>query len=624
MDKHLSFRTLLMAAGLAAGLDAVSAQAGPRYGVADLGVIDPTASTNSFSQALSVNDSGTAAGFGLRRTPSQLRAVSADAASAPGLSELPGLGGSHAQALAINAAGDLAGSAFLAGDATYHAALWKQGIISDLGTLGGANSRARALNDAGDVVGASNLKGSNTEHAVLWSGGTATDLGTFGGANSQANGINAARQVTGYATLANGQQHAFLWQGTGLTDLGTLGGSYSEGHAINDAGDVVGYAGTAQDAAQHAALWRAGATAQDLGTLGGSYSEAYGINASGQIVGTSTLARDQIKRGFLYENNKMVDLNSLIVPTGGLSIVDAYGISSTGLIAGVAKREGVFQTGVFTSEYHAVVLIPDRTKPQITCPAAIATGAQPASLGTAVAQDNLDPAPVVTNNAPSPLAVDATTLVTWTATDGAGNQAQCVQRVTVGTPPPGSTPIEPPGTPQDPVVPEPPVLPPVTDPGPPGSPGNPSNPGTPALPGNTGDSSGANPIAASGPRLALESQLLKPKAKRIRQGAKLVYLLRIANAGTDTARSIALSNELSPRLRFRKAQPSQGSCSLTNQPKSKLGGTLACDLGALAAGQALQVEITAVARKRGDVINSGIVSMAGGASSTTALQLKVR
>jgi probable HAF family extracellular repeat protein len=621
MDKHLSFRTLLMAAGLTAGLNAVSAQAGPRYEVADLGVIDPTAISNSFSQALSVNDSGMAAGFGLRRTPSQLRAVSADAGNAPGLSELPGLGGSHAQALAINAAGDLAGSAFLAGDAIYHAALWKQGVISDLGTLGGANSRARGLNDAGDVVGASNLTGSNAEHAVLWSGGTATDLGTFGGANSQANGINAARQVTGYAALANGQQHAFLWQGAGLTDLGTLGGSYSEGYAINDAGDVVGYAGTAQDAAQHATLWRAGATAKDLGTLGGSYSEAYGINASGQIVGTSTLARDQIKRGFLYENNAMVDLNSLIVPTGGLSIVDAYGISPNGLIAGVAKREGVFQTGVFTSEFHAVVLIPDRTKPQITCPAAINTTAQPASLGTAVAQDNLDPAPVVTHNAPNPLAVDAITLVTWTATDGAGNQGQCTQLVTVGTPPPGSTPIQPPGTPQDPVVPETPALPPVTDPGTPGSPGT---PGTPASPGDTGDASGALPIAASGARLELESQLLKPATKRLRQGAKLVYRLRIANAGTGTARSIALSNELSSRLRLRKAQPSQGSCALSPQGKNKLGGTLNCVLGDLSAGQELQVEITALARKRGAVINRIVVGMAGGASSATALQLKVR
>ncbi|WP_052807926.1 HYR domain-containing protein [Methyloterricola oryzae] len=427
--------------------------------------------------------------------------------------------------------------------------------------------------------------------------------------------------MTGYSSLPNGKQHAFIWQSGVMTDLGTLqAGGFSEGHSINGNGDVVGYSTLNGDAGQHAALWRYGQAPLDLGTLGGTFSEAFAINAAGQVVGTATTRGDQLKRAFLWDGGAMIDLNTLLAPGNGLTVEDAFSISDTGLIAGAARL------GRLPTQYHAVVLTPDRTAPQIACPRAITTAAQPASLGTAVATDNLDPAPVVTNNSPKPLAVDAITLVTWTATDGAGNRAQCTQLVTVGTPPPGSPTIQPPSTPQNP-TPETPVLPPAKDPGTPGSPGNPSNPsnpGTPASPGNTGDSSGANPIAASGARLVLESQLLKPAAKKLRLGAKLLLQLRIANEGTGTAQSIAFQNELSSRLRFRKAQPSQGSCSLTNQPKSKLGGTLTCDLGDLAAGEALQVEITAQARKRGAAINSGVVSMASGASGTTALQLKVR
>lgn len=624
MDKTNTSRALLLLTGLTTVLASVSVPAGPRYGASDLGVIHPTITGPTYSQGAAINDSGLMAGFGTQLGTSPLQALVADSTGTTTPITQSSLGGSHAQAMAINANGDVVGSAFLTGDSVYHASLWKAGKATDLGTLGGSNSRALAINDLGEIVGASDVTGNGAEHAVLWSGGQRTDLGALpGGGFSQANGINTARQVTGYSAAANGQQHAFLWQSGAMTDLGTLGGRYSEGRSINGAGTVVGYSTVTGDAEQHAALWSPGKPPTDIGTLGGAFSDAYAINDAGKIVGTSSLPRnEQTLHGFLYENGAMVDVNSLLPAGGPLLVTHALAISADGLIAGIAKREGLTQTGAFSAEYHAVVLTPDRTPPQITCPAASVSATQPAGLGTAVATDNLDPAPTIANNAPTPFAADAITQVTWTATDGAGNQAQCTQLVSVGSPPPGSRPIQPPSAPQNPGSPETPVLPPATDAGT----STPNAPGTstPASPSESGNSASANPIAATGARLVLQSQLAKPAAKKLKLGTKLILRTRIDNAGTATANDLALEAPLSGKLRFLKAVPSQGGCTAPARTKSNLGGTLRCQLGSLAPGQAVTVEVTAQARKRGAVLNSGLVSMSGGASASTELQVKVR
>ncbi|NOS74431.1 MAG: HYR domain-containing protein, partial [Methyloglobulus sp.] len=89
-------------------------------------------------------------------------------------------------------------------------------------------------------------------------------------------------------------------------------------------------------------------------------------------------------------------------------------------------------------EHHAFLLTPDTVKPTITCPSTVTTnGTQPASIGAAVAQDNLDTAPVITSNRPTIFPNGSTTVV-WTATDANGNAATCSQLVTIGgdtTPP---------------------------------------------------------------------------------------------------------------------------------------------------------------------------------------------
>jgi len=102
----------------------------------------------------------------------------------------------------------------------------------------------------------------------------------------------------------------------------------------------------------------------------------------------------------------------------------------------------VFQVGITTVTVTArdasgnsvtrsfTVTVTDNQAPVITAPANInVTLGTTVNLGTATASDNCG-VPVITNNAPAtfPLGV---TLVTWTATDAAGNRATATQTVTV-------------------------------------------------------------------------------------------------------------------------------------------------------------------------------------------------
>ena len=81
----------------------------------------------------------------------------------------------------------------------------------------------------------------------------------------------------------------------------------------------------------------------------------------------------------------------------------------------------------------------DTTPPAVTAPPDVtvdATGTfTTVALGTATAADNFDTNPTVTHDAPASFRTGTTT-VTWTATDGAENEATATQRVTVREPTP--------------------------------------------------------------------------------------------------------------------------------------------------------------------------------------------
>lgn len=194
-------------------------------------------------------------------------------------------GGPVSNARAINAAGDIVGSASFPGSAAARARMWRHEDVVDLGTLpGGFTSDAQGINARRQVVGCAQVPSGNV--AFLWERGTMTNLGTLGGRNSCAVAINARGQVVGWSETASGSIHAFIWGDGVMTSLGTLpGGDFSYATAINNRGQIVGYSGTATPW-YHAFLWEDGVMT-DLGALpgGDTFSRANGISESGQIVG---------------------------------------------------------------------------------------------------------------------------------------------------------------------------------------------------------------------------------------------------------------------------------------------------------------------------------------------------
>lgn len=90
-----------------------------------------------------------------------------------------------------------------------------------------------------------------------------------------------------------------------------------------------------------------------------------------------------------------------------------------------------------SSECSVVVTVADETPPQIVCPGALTVEANTecgfvGSIGNATATDGctLSSALVLSNDAPETLPV-GDTIVTWSATDSAGNSTSCASTVTV-------------------------------------------------------------------------------------------------------------------------------------------------------------------------------------------------
>ena len=97
--------------------------------------------------------------------------------------------------------------------------------VIDLGTLGGKSSSAFAINANGQITGSA-ATAAGHQHAFLYQNGIMEDLGTLGGKSSAGLAINIKGQITGYADTADEIEHAFMYDGS-LTDLGTLNGGKS-------------------------------------------------------------------------------------------------------------------------------------------------------------------------------------------------------------------------------------------------------------------------------------------------------------------------------------------------------------------------------------------------------------
>jgi probable HAF family extracellular repeat protein len=286
---------------------------------------------------------------------------------------LGSLGGAYTLGQAINASGQITGSAEN-GSGQQRAFFYTNGTMIDAGTLGGTYSVGLGINDSGQITGSANIA-TGENRLMLYAAGSMTDLGI----DATGRAINASGQITGNASAANGWYHAFLysagtmielslpgeWRGWGydindsgqvtgvsiandnsgraflysagtMTTLGNLGGGSSTGYAINAKGQITGLSNVA-DGARHAFLFSDG-TMTDLGTLGGKYSEGYGINDFGHVVGHTRNAADEY-RAFLFSEGTMHDLNSLVVAglAAGETLTIAHDVNNNGQIVAYAN-----------------------------------------------------------------------------------------------------------------------------------------------------------------------------------------------------------------------------------------------------------------------------------------------
>ena len=173
----------------------------------------------------------------------------------------------------------------------------------------------------------------------------------------------------------------------------------------------------------------------------------YKTNPSG-----TTKVRDLVQRGSLIYND-LIDFNENLTPTEFTKTYTNDPITGKPWDktlfdqTAIGLRQGTATKPSFWTKTWIVLQVIDGTRPVITPPAAFSTEATAvltpltqAAYGTATAVDDVDLAPVITNNAPATFPLGVTT-ITWTATDSSGNFATATQTVTVvDTTPPVITP----------------------------------------------------------------------------------------------------------------------------------------------------------------------------------------
>jgi probable HAF family extracellular repeat protein len=256
------------------------------------------------------------------------------------ISDLPSLGGTNSRGNSINNRSWVAGYSNLAGNQNRHAALWRDGALTDLGTLGGPNSAVTwsVKANSGIIAGIAQTAtpdplGEAWSSAAFYPGpnnagfinlgfvgenGHMRALPTLGGNNGFATGANSRGQVVGWAentthdpTCVPPQQLQFrpvVWatekehgkkehgeKNHGKNQIREFplvpGDTSGAATGINEQGDAVGISGICDQAvgrhtAKHAVLWDKHGRVTDIGNLGAPWwNTPTNINQRGDIVG---------------------------------------------------------------------------------------------------------------------------------------------------------------------------------------------------------------------------------------------------------------------------------------------------------------------------------------------------
>ena len=278
--------------------------------MADLGTLAGS-DTLPISQAVSLNDRGEVVGLSETSLPDPLgeNFCGDSLVCLPVLwqgsviTPLPILGGTNGVGNDINNRGQVVGVAENATpDPTcippavlhFKPAIWDKGKVQELPTfLGDPDGLAVAINDNGQAVGNTvNCSFSSPGHAALWRQGKVTDMGNLGDLGLSPSDINNQGQVVGTAgDLSGAVTLAFLWQNGVASSLGTLPGDVeSHANSINDKGQVIGQSCAASGFPDCSVfIWQNGVM-RDLNNLTPADSPLHlvdtgRINSLGQIVG---------------------------------------------------------------------------------------------------------------------------------------------------------------------------------------------------------------------------------------------------------------------------------------------------------------------------------------------------
>ena len=237
-----------------------------------------------------------------------------------------------------------------------------------LPTLGGNNGQASAINNRDQIVGISETtvqdpgcsasKPGKIITPAFWEKGEVRPLPTVArdpdgfvqGINEQGQAVGSSGTCTGIAT------HAVLWENDTAFELPNLGHDGNDAYAINDHGQAVGYVSTTDGSTIVASLWPNGvhSAVKNLGILPGDDAAfATGINNRGQVVG-STFNSAGWSHGFIWRDNVMTDLNTLVPRDCNLFIIAASNINERGQVSGMAT----VMSGPGEGKIHAILLTP--------------------------------------------------------------------------------------------------------------------------------------------------------------------------------------------------------------------------------------------------------------------------
>lgn len=231
-------------------------------------------------------------------------------------------------AMAVNNSGEIAG--FTGDFDNAHAVLWDRGAQIDLGIAPGSDATVpMAINNKGEVVVSGTTKRweKTGEHewwevkrsrGFIWRNGGFMDLGNLDGGNVEPAGINDSAQVVGEALTSDGEPHAFIWQAGRMVDLGS--------RPMEDVSSLY----------SHLILAKASKSGPKR-----YWSTATSINNLGQVVGSYGTGPKRINsRAFLFEDGKMIDLNSLLPPESEWVLKFARQINNNGQILGRGAYRG--------------------------------------------------------------------------------------------------------------------------------------------------------------------------------------------------------------------------------------------------------------------------------------------